>query len=222
MPHRAGSVRPPYTATRPERAHGDAQASQLNSKPCMLTAAAVAHVSSWQDSAFGFELLFHLHQRVELAVQHLRTPTTNLSHGITVLVTLVMLHYTDLQTRAVHAQHWCMSTTGSVTVLMAGRPRGYNAAPWTGCSIENSVRSGHAGAKAARLELLFDLHQQLLTPGAVLGLTGLSQVHAQRRYLPRAEASAAALELVHLRGADVGALSETSARGAARATAASG
>ena len=48
------------------------------------------------------------------------------------------------------------------------------------------------------LELLFDLHQQLLTPGAVLGLAGLPQVHAQSRDLTRAKASAAALELVHL------------------------
>ena len=55
----------------------------------------------------------------------------------------------------------------------------------------------------SHLELLFDRHQQLLTPGAVLGLAGLSQVHAQRRDLPRAEARAAALELVHLRSVAV-------------------
>ncbi len=57
--------------------------------------------------------------------------------------------------------------------------------------------------QSTRLELLFDRHQQLLTPGEVLGLAGLSQVDAQRRDLPRAEACAAALKLVHLRSEEL-------------------
>ena len=71
---------------------------------------------------------------------------------------------------------------------------------WGSFSLDNhGAPLGVVMHWAAHLELLFDLHQQLLTPGAVLGLAGLSQVRAQRRDLARAEARAAALELVHLR-----------------------